>query len=101
MSINPVLLSISPSHLEQQFWAQAHITAQLLNIDRFAFIVSTLNIYSGWNTARMVHTAPVVSAVLAALCPLFILLTVAQQLVMKRSPSWYLQHRESILLVTR
>jgi hypothetical protein len=101
MSINPVLLNISPSQLEQQFWAQPHITAQLSNIDRFAFIVSTLNIYSGWNTARMVRTAPFVSAVLAGLCPLFLLLSIAQQLVMKRSPHWYMQHRESILLVTR
>jgi hypothetical protein len=101
MSINPVLLSISPPHLEQQFWAQPHITAQLLNIDRFAFIVSTLNIYSGWNTARMVRSTPLVSAVMAGLCPLFLLLSVAQQLATKSSPHWYTQHREAILLATR
>jgi hypothetical protein len=101
MSINPLLLSISPPQLEQQFWAQPHIIGQLLNIDRFAFLVSTLNIYSGWNTARMLHSAPAVSAVMAGLCPLFLLLSLAQQLAMQGCPGWYMRHRERILLATR
>jgi hypothetical protein len=101
MRINPLLLTISPPHLEQQFWAQPHITGQLLNIDRFAFLVSTLNIYSGWNTACMVHSRPAVAALLAAACPLFLLLSVAQQITMQRWPNWYVQHREAMLLTTR
>ncbi|WIA20664.1 hypothetical protein OEZ85_005039 [Tetradesmus obliquus] len=101
MSIHPLLLSISPPALEQQFWQQPHITSQLLNIDRFAFLVSTLNIYSGYNCARLLRSAPAVSAVMAGLCPLFLLLSVMQQLAMQRCPDWYVKNRERLLLATR
>lgn len=45
--INPALLTITPQHYEVDFWQSRRITQQLMTVDRTAFVMSTLNIYSG------------------------------------------------------
>lgn len=45
--INPALLTISPQRYELEFWQSRRVTHQLMTVDRTAFVMSTLNIYSG------------------------------------------------------
>src|SRR5689334_15903993 len=45
--INPALLTIRPQHHEVDFWQSRRITQQLMTVDKTAFVMSTLNIYSG------------------------------------------------------
>jgi hypothetical protein len=100
-AIHVVTLKIKPNSFEQEFWESSGIRRGLCSIDQFAFVVSSLNIISGWHTAAQLKSWPTASAVYQTLCYLFAILSVIQQLHLRWGSESYYEHRTCWLLITR
>ncbi|KAF8062730.1 hypothetical protein HT031_004060 [Scenedesmus sp. PABB004] len=98
--ISPLSLALRPASSEREYWAQPHVREALLSIDRLSFVMSTANLYSGWNAADALASRPAAVALKAA-CGAFFAASLWQQHLARNRTAAYLAAREALITALR